>query len=118
MLKAPFCVNSRVLSAEKPPGVPQARQISRDVAMDDARRVGCRQCAGDGDGILQNVRDGQSTAGNQLLERLPGYELHHHEVGSVGLVDLVDGDDVGVVQRGRGFGFLDEALFGAEFAPT
>ena len=81
-----------------------------DVAMDDARRVGRRQRAGDGDGILQNVGHRQAATGDQLLERLAGHELHHHEVGSIRLVDLVDGDDVGVVQRRRGFGLLNEAL--------
>jgi hypothetical protein len=75
------------------------------------RRLRRRQRTGDLDGILQSLRYRQAACRNQLLERPAGNKLHHDEVSSVHPVDLMDGDDVGVVQRGRRLGCLSEALF-------
>ena len=45
-----------------------------------------------------------------LLEGLPLQQLHGDKVAAVGLPDLVDGADVGMVQGRRGPGFALEAL--------
>jgi len=39
-----------------------------------------------------------------------GDELHRDEMAAVGIVDVVDRDDVGMVEGGGGAGLLDEAL--------
>ena len=39
---------------------------------------------------------------------LPAHVLHHDEVAAVGRLDLVNGDDVGMVERGGGLRFLHE----------
>ena len=67
--------------------------------MDDARRVRRSQRPGHRDGVLQDIRHRHAAVGNQLFERLAGDKLHHHEIDAIRLVDFVDGDDVGVVQR-------------------
>ena len=55
-----------------------------------------------------------SSAGNpfsdQLAERFAFYMLHYDEVGPVGLADVVNGDNVGVVEGGCGLRFVNEPL--------
>jgi len=41
--------------------------------------------------------------------RLTGHVLHGDEVDAVGLVDVIDRDDVRVIERRRCLRFLDEA---------
>ena len=40
---------------------------------------------------------------------LPAHVLHHDEVGAVGRLDLVNGDDVGMIEGGGGLRFLHES---------
>ena len=54
-------------------------------------------------------RDGRPY-GNQFLQRLAFDIFHGDEDLAFVLADLVDGDDVGMVQCGRGLGFALEAL--------
>src|SRR3954462_12609413 len=55
----------------------------------------------------------QPFAGDQPVHRFAGNELHGYEVGDSeigepGLADVVDSDDVRMIERGGGLGFLDE----------
>ena len=50
-------------------------------------------------------------AGNQLVERLSGDILHGDEVHAVGLVNVVDGDDVRVIEGRGSLGLLKESPF-------
>jgi hypothetical protein len=45
-----------------------------------------------------------------VMQRTAGDELHHHEDFVVGGFDVVDGRDVGMVERGGRLRFLNEAL--------
>ncbi len=64
-----------------------------------------------GDGIGQGNRDVEepiqrkAVLGQKLRQRLAVNELHGDEVDAFGLLDGVDCDDVGVVERGDGFSF-------------
>src|SRR6266481_4919970 len=49
----------------------------------------------------------QPFAGDHLVQRFARHELHGNEIGAVCLVDIIDGDDVRVVERGGGPGLLD-----------
>ena len=49
-------------------------------------------------------------AADQMLERRAVEELHDDEGASVFFADVVDGADVGMIQRGRGLGFALKAL--------
>ena len=48
-------------------------------------------------------------AGDERIKGLPGHELHDDEVDALGGLDLVDGDDVGVVESGDRARLLLEA---------
>lgn len=78
--------------------------------MDDAALVGGADGVGQRDGQLEQARERHAVLGNQLRQRLPLDELHGEEVHVAGLLDRVDGDDVGVVERGDGLGLALEAL--------
>src|SRR5712692_2198803 len=45
-----------------------------------------------------------------MLERLAFHEFHGNEVLAVLLADIVNRADVGMIERGGGFGFAAEAL--------
>ena len=71
--------------------------------MQDAGQMGGRQSLGDpqrqrggADGFLRSV------VVDQLSQRLAGDELHFQKVVSALFADRMDGDDVGMVQRGGG----------------
>jgi hypothetical protein len=53
---------------------------------------------------------GQLARGDDVLELVALEELHRHVRHLVGLADVVDGDDVGMVQAPRGLDLLLEAL--------
>ena len=79
--------------------------------MEDAGRVRCRQRVRDLNGVLQRVLDTQSgCAPMTSASDVPGDVLHRDEVDALGLSDVIDRDDVRVIQRGGGSGFLDESL--------
>ena len=81
--------------------------------MDDAGGVGGGERIGGLHGDAEAVEQFHAGARDEFVERLPVDELHDDVVAAGVFVDLVDGDDVGVVQRRGSFGFLDEA--GAAF---
>ena len=63
--------------------------------------------------VRRALRHRQRTALDLLLERHAFVVRHRdEELSRVGLADLVDGADVRVIERGGGFGFLDEAPLG------
>jgi hypothetical protein len=85
------------------------------IAVDDPGRVSGSQASGNLRRILQGLVDPQAPAGDQTVEGLAGDVLHRDEVRRFtvfgdGRVDVVDVKDIGVIQRGSGSGFLDEAL--------
>ena len=60
------------------------------------------------DRVSQHQRQRQAALGDQLTESLSVYQFHHHELGFALRDDVVNGDDVGVVQRGCSLRFLQE----------
>ena len=68
------------------------------------------QCIGNLDGILQSFIQPHPVPGNQPVERLAGDAFHRNKVNTISLADVVNGDDVGVVQRRSRLRFLHEAL--------
>ena len=78
--------------------------------MDDAGRVGFGEALGNLDGEIEHSLRGQRLSrSEQLAEGFSLDELHGDVEGAVGLADVVDGQDVRVVQRRGGTGFLLEA---------
>jgi len=77
--------------------------------VDDAGGVSRGQGVGERDREAQRLGGRQRPAPQPLCERLAGHELHDDEVDSLSRLDLVNGDDVGVVEGGGGAGLLDEA---------
>jgi len=75
----------------------------------DPGRVSLREPVRDLCGIPQRFAEFQPFAANQLVERPALDVLHHDEVPAVGRSDIVDGDDVRMLEGGRGLGFLDES---------
>ena len=63
---------------------------------------------GDLGGDVQDLVPREGPAPHALTQGLAIDELGRDEVNGIGLVDLVNGDDVGVIQRGGGFRFLHE----------
>ena len=61
-------------------------------------------CAASG----ERLAEPHAGAGDHRVERLALHVLHHDEVEAVGLGDVVDGDDVGVVERRGRLGLLHE----------
>ena len=84
--------------------------VSRlEIAMDNSRRVGRRQSVRDLHRILQRLSERQPLARNHLVQRLARDVLHGDEVEAVIAGDIVNGDDVGVIQRRGRFCLLHEA---------
>ena len=77
--------------------------------MDDAARVRRRQRIGHRNRDSQHFAEAQAVARDERVEALAPHVLHHDELGAVGRLDLVDGDDVGMVEGRGGLRFLDEA---------
>ena len=77
--------------------------------MDDAGGVRAGEGVRDRDRHPQELIETHSLARDRVAQRLARHVLHDDEVDSVHGVDLVDGHDVGMVERGSGPGFLDEA---------
>src|SRR5438552_18370398 len=78
--------------------------------MNDAGGVRPSECIGNLDGALQSFIQPHPALRNQPVERLADNALHGNEVNALGLADVVDGDYVGVVQRGSRRRFLHETL--------
>ncbi len=85
--------------------------LGLQVPMDDAGAMRLGQSLGDLDGKIEEpARRQRLSRSEQLAERLSLDELHGDVQSAVGLADVVDGEDVGVVQRGGGARLLFEAL--------
>ena len=78
--------------------------------MNDAAGVRRRQCIGDLDGVTQQLIDAHAVGWNKRVECFPGDELHDDEVGVTVATDVVNRDNAGMIERARGFRFVDEAL--------
>ena len=83
-----------------------------DVAMDDAFAVRGVERVGDFDGQAEQDVHFQRTAGDAVLEGHAIQILHGDEGLAVLLADVVDGADVGMIERGSGPGFAPKALQG------
>ena len=80
-----------------------------DVAMDDAFGVGGVECVGDFDGDAEETIEFEGLAGDDVLERDAIEKFHGDEGCAVFFADVVDGADVGMIERGGGLGFALEA---------
>jgi len=89
--------------------------------MDDARAVGRFQRRCDLHGNRKRLTERQGAAGEDTFQRLAGHKLHHQEVRAVVLEQVVDGDDVGMIERRSGPRLLQEARaalrIGEDFGP-
>ena len=83
-----------------------------DVAVDDPGGVRRLQRVGDLDRERQQQIDLERAPGDAMLQRRPVEELHDEERAAVVLADIVDGADVGVVQRRCGARLAAESLQG------
>src|SRR5438552_8624325 len=84
--------------------------------MDDAGTVSSGERAGDLRGDIKHFaelhwRDSHPLAQRLAIDEFSGDEMHALPYGraTAPLVDLMDGDDVGMIQRRRGLGFLHKA---------
>ena len=83
-----------------------------DVAMHDPLRVGRVQRIGDFRRQLKHLFERQRLSAEQMLQRLSFQQFHGDEVLAVRFVDLVNGADVRVIERGGGKGFPLESFSG------
>jgi len=66
---------------------------------------------GDFGADFEDLLDGESAAGNTLVEALAFDAFHDQEICPVLRADIKQGTDIGVVEGGDGFGFALEAEF-------
>ena len=76
-----------------------------DVAVDDALCVGSVQSIGDLDAQIEHRLDFQRLATDPVPERLALQKFHGDEGSPLGLVNLVNGADVRMIQCRSGLGF-------------
>ena len=81
-----------------------------DVAMDDAFAVRGIERVGDFDGQAEQDVHFERTAGDAMLQGQAVQILHGDEGLAIFLADVVNGADVGMVQRGSGLGLAAETL--------
>jgi hypothetical protein len=85
-------------------------QIRRlDVAVDDPGTVCGLERVGNLDRERQQHVDLERAPGDAMLQRHPVEKLHHEERAAVLLADIVDGADVGVIQRRCGLRLAAES---------
>ncbi len=77
--------------------------------MDDAAVVRGRQAAGDLHRVLDGLPDGQRAGAKAVAERLAFEQLRDNERRAVLGADVMDREDVRVVERRGGLGFLRES---------
>jgi hypothetical protein len=81
-----------------------------DVAVDDALGVGGVERVGNFDAEIEKKLQIQGTSADGMFQRF-AVETFHGQVGlAVGFSDVVDGANVGMIQRGGGARFATEAL--------
>ena len=59
---------------------------------------------------MARIGSSGASVADELLERAPGQVLHRDVVGLLVGAAVIDADDVGVLQAGRGLGLAPEAL--------
>ena len=67
------------------------------IAMNDSRGVGLCERVGDLHSIAQDFVKTEPIASDQLVDRLPGDQLHREIVGSIVVADVVNRNDVVMV---------------------
>jgi hypothetical protein len=77
--------------------------------VNDAARVGSRHGVRHRKGDAQQIVQAEPVARDERVEAGAAHILHHDEVDVAFRLDLVDRDDAGMVQRGRGLRLLEEA---------
>src|SRR5271163_2762761 len=70
--------------------------------MDDAFFMRRRQRVAQRAGKLDDLFEWESASGDQAVERLTFHQLHGEKVDAVAFLDRIDGDDVGMVELGKG----------------
>lgn len=78
--------------------------------MDDTALVGGTQAFRDRYGEGEKPRELKTGDRDQLTERPSLHQFHRDEVASLGLLHRMNGDDVGVAQRGDSPGLVFEAF--------
>ena len=78
-------------------------------AVNDAGRVRHAQRVRHLRGELEHLWNRELAGPYHLLQGLAGDVLHHHVLRVALRQDVVDGNDIGVIQRGSGLRFLNEA---------
>ncbi len=85
--------------------------VGLDIPMHHAHRVGIIERAGDLQRDLQDSLDRQFFAALQGVRQGLAFQQLHHDVGDfVELADVVDRDNVGMREKTRGLGLLEEAV--------
>ena len=79
------------------------------ISMNDAALVRCRKAINDLCRDLQSFVERDGTALQPLGQRLALDEFQYKEEGSLGLFQIVDRSNIGMIQRGENFGFALEA---------
>ena len=79
------------------------------VPVHNAGCVGRGQCASDLDGAVEAFPHPQPFARDHLLQVAALDQFHSDEIDALCRVDVVNGDDVGVIERRGGLGLLHEA---------
>ena len=82
------------------------------IAMNDAAVMSASQCAGNLNAIAQDRLGRQSASRAHGAQRLALDQLHHDVEFAVGLANFVDGADVGMSERRRSAGFVEQVLPG------
>ena len=77
--------------------------------MHDSGVVGRGEPVGDLAREIEELARRQRSLRDQIREGLAFHELHRHPGHGLRLADVVDGDDVGIVERGRSLGFALES---------
>ena len=80
-----------------------------EIAMNDAFVVRCRESLGDLRAVLHCKAQREGAAGEFLPQRVAFETLRNQKWRAVMLANVVDGKDVGVVERGNGAGLSLEA---------
>ena len=78
--------------------------------MNDPAFMGGPQGIRQGNCDFQNLLNGQSLLGDVLIQGPAFDELHGQESDILILFDGIDGDDVGVVERGKNLGLTPKPL--------
>ena len=81
------------------------------VAVNDAAAVSFVERVGDFGANFQNLFGGKRAFGETVSKAFAFDAFHDQEISAVLRADVEEGTDVGMIQRGNGFGFALEAEF-------